>query len=436
LNVHAQTVPLHVSGTGGSVVNLGELVMILELQRQGLTISAISRRTGLDRKTVRKCLERGLTMPSYGPRAPRPQVIDSYLGYLRERLERVPELTAVRLLRELRELGYGGGYTSVKDAVRALRPRALAFEHRFETPPGEQAQVDFAHFKVVFENDPTRVQVVWLFSLVLGHSRWLWARFVGHQDLATLLVCHTEAFAALGGVPRSVLYDRMRSVVIDVGEDGEVIYNAKLLDLARHYGFIPRACAAYRAKTKGKVERPFRYIRQDFFLGRTFRDLEDLNAQLAAWLATVANVRVHGTTGRVIAEAFAEERPALQPLPALPYRAVLAIERRVSRDGMVSVGGNDYSVPDGICTRVVEVHRLIDAVQIFADGDRVAVHALARGRGQRIVAPGHRRWPPPGRRRGSVPASAAGAGPGDAVRRRSLQVYAAIGQQLARTGVP
>jgi len=274
--------------------------MILELQRQGLTIAAISRRTGWDRKTVRKCLRQGLAVPTYGPRAPRPQLIDPFLAYLRERLERVPELTAVRLLRELRALGYGGGYTSVKDAVRAWRPRALAFEHRFETPAGEQAQVDFAHFKVVFENEPTRVQVVWLFSLVLGHSRWLWARFVAHQDLPTLLACHAEAFAALGGVPRTVLYDRMRAVVSDVDPQGEVIYNAKLLELARHYGFTPRACAAYRAKTKGKVERPFRYLRQDFFLGRTFRDLEDLNAQLAGWLATVANVRVYGTTGRVV----------------------------------------------------------------------------------------------------------------------------------------
>lgn len=419
------------------MVSLGELVMILELQRQGLTISAISRQTGWDRKTVRKCIRQGLAVPSYGPRAPRPQVIDPFLAYVRERLERVPGLTAVRLLRELRALGYGGGYTSVKDAVRALRPRALAFEHRFETPAGEQAQVDFAHFKVVFESDPTRVQVVWLFSLVLGSSRWLWARFVAHQDLASLLACHAEAFGALGGVPRTVLYDRMRAVVIDVGADGAVIYNAKLLDLARHYGFTPRACAAYRAKTKGKVERPFRYLRQDFFLGRTFRDLEDLNAQLEEWLATVANVRVHGTTGRVIAEALAEERLALQPLPAVPYRAVLAIERRVSRDGMVSVGGNEYSVPDGIRVRVVEVHTLIDELQIFADGSLVAVHALARGRGQRIVAPGHRRWPPPRtRRRATLPSRAPLGRPGESVACRSLQVYAAVGQQLAQAGVP
>lgn len=418
------------------MVTLGELVMILDLHRQGLTISAISRRTGLDRKTVRKCIRQGLAMPGYGPRAPRPQLIEPYLAYLRERLGQVPELTAVRLLRELRALGYGGGYTSVKDAVRALRPRALAFEHRFETPAGEQAQVDFAHFKVAFESEPERVQVVWLFSLVLGHSRWLWARFVAHQDLPTLLACHAEAFTALGGVPRTVLYDRMRSVVVGVGAEGEVIYNAKLLDLARHYGFTPRACAAYRAKTKGKVERPFRYIRQDFFLGRTFRDRDDLNAQLVEWLATVANVRVHGTTGRVIAEAFAEEQPALQPLPAVPYRAVLAIERRVSRDGMVSVGGNEYSVPDGIRVRGVEVHRLIDELHIFAEGEQVAVHALARGRGQRIVAPGHRRWPPPGRRRGSAPATALTGRPGDIVMRRALQVYAAIGQQLAQADRP
>jgi len=176
---------------------------------------------------------------------------------------------------------------------------------------------------------------VWLFSLVLGFSRLIWARFVVHQDLPAVLRCHASAFEALGGVPREVLNDRMKTAVIGEGETGGIVYNRALVDLARHYGFHPRACKPYRAKTKGKVERPFRYIREDFFLARSFCNHDDLNAQLRRWLDTVANPRAHATTRRVVNEAFAEERAALRPLPLAPFRSVLKLERRISREGMV-----------------------------------------------------------------------------------------------------
>lgn len=194
--------------------------------------------------------------------------------------------------------------------------------------------------------------------MVLGYSRHIWARFVLHRDLQTVLRCHISAFAALGGVPGEILYDRLKTAVTGESEDGHIVYNRSLVALAVHYGFLPLACRPYRAyrpKTKGKVERPFRYVREDFFLARRFRDLEDLNAQLGGWHAAVANVRLHGTTQRVDAEACAEERPSLQPLPLVPFRAVLRLERRVTHEGLVSVGGNFYSVPDRT-RRLVEVH--------------------------------------------------------------------------------
>ena len=142
------------------------------------------------------------------------------------------------------------------------------FEVRFETPPGEQAQVDFAQFQVVFTDEPSVMRIVWLFSLVLGYSRLIWARFVAHRDLQIVLRCHMAAFAALGGVPRQVLYDRMKTAVIGEDDQAHIVYNRALIDFAGHYGFHPKACRPYRAKTKGKVERPFRYIREDFFLAR------------------------------------------------------------------------------------------------------------------------------------------------------------------------
>ena len=169
-----------------------------------------------------------------------------------------------------------------------------------------------------------------------------------------------------------------------------MVFNETLLDLARHHGFTPRACKPYRAKTKGKVERPFRYIRQDFFLGRTFQNLDDLNRQLADWLDRVANARTHGTTGRVVVEAFAEEKPALGPLPAVPFRALLALQRRITKDGMVSLDGNLYSVPDGIRKRAVEVQVLPGEIRILEDGVPVAIHPPLNGRGQRSLLKGHR----------------------------------------------
>jgi transposase len=339
-----------------------------------------------------------------------------------------PGLTATRLLREIREQGYGGGYTAVTDFLREVRPRpATSFEVRFETPPGEQAQVDFAQFEVVFTDEPGAVRKVWLFSLVLGYSRLIWAHFVAHQDLQTVLRCHMAAFAALGGVPCEILYDRMKTAVIGENAEAHIVYNRALIDFARHYRFQPKACRPYRAKTKGKVERPFRYIREDFFLARTFRNIDDLNAQLAYWLATVANPRVHATTRRVVSEAFAEEK--LQPLPLVPFCTVLKLERRVSHEGMVSVGGNLYSVPDATRKRVVEVHTLADEIRIFEAGRLIAAHPVLEGRHQRRVSPGHRRMPTAqtARESGAVLIGRVG----DVVARRSLDFYEAVARRLA-----
>jgi transposase len=302
------------------VIRLGELVMILDLHRQGLSVSAIARQLERDRKTVRKYIERGLAAPAYNPREPRPAVVTPFAAYLRDRIAAFSELTGSRLLREIRELGYAGGYTAVKDFLRTIRPRALqAFERRFETPPGKQAQVDFAFFRTVFTDQPDAERIIWLFSMVLGHNRMMWGRFVAHQDLQTVLCCHIGAFEALGGAPAEILYDRMKTAVLGEVDDQGIVYNRKLLDLAAHYRFLPKACPPYRAKTKGKVERPFRYVREDFFRGGSFRNLDDLNGQFRRWLDTVANPRRHATTGRVVLEHFAEEKPYLKALPAMPF---------------------------------------------------------------------------------------------------------------------
>jgi len=410
------------------MVRLGEIILIHDLKRQGLSLSAIARKTGFDRKTVRKYLDQGIDVPVYGPRLPRGRVVDAYTDYLRSRVADYPDLSGKRLLREIRDLGYDGGYTAVTDFLREVRPSGRTpFERRFETPPGKQAQVDFAEFTVSFTNEPGIARKVWLFSMVLGHSRWLWGRFCASQNLQTVLRCHIAAFAAMDGAPVEVLYDRMKTAVIGEDAEGVVTYNASLVAALAHYGSAPKACRPYRAKTKGKVERPFRYIRQDFFLARSFRNLDDLNAQFNDWRAGIANARTHATTGRVVSEAFAEEQPALITAPAMPYDAVLTVERRVSHEGMVSVGGNLYSVPDTTQKRRVEVQHHPEKVRIFEDGTLIADHPVLEGKNRRRVDPGHRKAPPP-----RIEAVEIEPAPG--VPRRPLEFYEAVGQRLATGG--
>lgn len=407
------------------VKGLREIFLIHDLKKQGLSITAIARKVGCDRKTVRKHLERGMEAPVYGPRPSRPRVVEPYEAYLRERVLSFPELSGARLLREIRQMGYEGGYTAVTDFLREVRPAApRPFERRFETPPGRQAQMDFAEFAVEFADEPGVVRKVWLFTMILGHSRWLWGRYVASQNLQSVMRCHIAAFEAIGGVPEEILYDRMKTAVIGEDEVGVVSYNASLVALLNHYGVVPRACRPYRAKTKGKIERPYRYIRQDFFLARAFRNLDDLNAQFDTWRTEVANPRVHATTRRVVEDAFAEELPHLKPSPAISYEAVLTIERRVSKDGMVSVGGNLYSVPDTARKRLLEVQHHATEVRIFEDGTLIARHPVLEGKGLRRVDPAHRKAPPV-RPPHQLPVHGL---------RRPLEFYDAVGRRLAAGG--
>jgi transposase len=201
----------------------------------------------LDRKTVRKYLDRGLEVPVYGPREPRPRLLEPYEGYLSEKIRNCPGLSGRRLFREITALGYTGGYSAVTDYLRSIRPELpRVFERRFETEPGQQARADFAAFSVAFTDAPGIMRKVWLFSFVRGHSRWLWGRFCANQKLETVLRCHVAAFAACGGATSEVLYDRMKTAVLGEDAAGIVVYNPSLVAMLDHDGSAPKACKAYR----------------------------------------------------------------------------------------------------------------------------------------------------------------------------------------------
>jgi len=385
-----------------------EAVIVLQhYLEEGLSKSAIARKLGVTRRTVQRYAKTGTRASRYGPRPSRPGPLAPYVAYLRGRLSDYPELSAVRLLAELRPLGFTGGYTTVKDFVRMHRPRLpVAFETRFEVDPGEQAQVDFATFQTPFGT-------VYALLIVLSWSRALWVRFSVHQDELTVLGGLHRAFEAFGGVPRTLLFDRMKTAVVGAEADGTAIFNAELARFARHCGFTPRACRPYRAKTKGRVERSVAYLRDSFFYGRTFRDLADLNNQCATWLHQTANARVHATTHAVPATRLLEEQPHLRPLSAEPYVPLVTVGRRITRDGFISYNGNDYSVPDGFATqgtqgtqgtratREVVVRATLTELRLFHDDTLIATHPLLDGRGARQLAPGHRasRRPSPSIRR-------------------------------------
>ncbi|MFK7892716.1 MAG: IS21 family transposase [Granulosicoccus sp.] len=412
--------------------SLGNIFMIHQLKDEGHSVSEIARRLNMDRKTVRRYLARGLEPPAYTSRPAIGSCLEPFKPYLKQQLESHPGLSATRLLREIKAMGFPGSYTLLTDYLRSIRPaQPKHFEHRFETAPGQQAQVDFARFATRFRSEPEVERIVWLFSMVLGHSRYLYGQFAWRQTLDTVVRCHIAAFNEFGGGPHQCLYDRMRTAVLGEPEPGQVIYHPTLISLGSHYGFMPRACKPYRAKTKGKVERPFVYVRQDFFLGKRFDDINDLNEQFTHWRQTIANARVHGTTQRIVSDAFAEEQSALIGLPVSHFNDVLSMERRITRDGMVSVDGNLYSVPDGTQSRQVQVERTATELRILDGQELLAVHELLLGKHQRQVSNGHRTRA----RSTPIPHDAAQTTlerEGDNVACRELAIYESIGSVLAQ----
>jgi transposase len=316
-------------------------VLLTHYLEQGLSKSAAARKLGVDRRTINRWvasgqLERELETGQVPRpvRKQRPSKLEPYKSIILARLERYPELTTVRLFDEIRAAGYTGGLTQLKIFVQQVRPKPLPDPVvRFETEPGAQAQVDFAEFSFPWGKR-------YALLLVLGYSRLLWLRFYPKQDMRTLFAGLEEAFAFFGGVPREILFDQMASVITRDLRDqgGKLVENAEFLRFAAHWGFRVRACRPYRARTKGKVERPIRYLRESFVYGRDFVSDEDLNDQAERWLRQVANVRVHRTTRERPVERFSEaEQSALLPLASRAYQSLILLPMPQTRPRSRSV---------------------------------------------------------------------------------------------------
>lgn len=364
---------------------------VIELKRQGLSIRAISRLTGYDRKTISRYLASPEARPVYGPRAPVVGKLEPFKAYLRERLQ-AGVWNASVLLRELRERGYGGGYTLLTDWLRPQRQQAESIAvQRFETPPGKQAQVDWGHLGWL--NEEGRERKLWGFTMTLGYSRRMAAAAATDQKLGTLLLMHEAAFYEWGAVPDEILYDRMKTVWTGVDERGEIVWNAIFLDFARYWGFTPRLCRPYRAQTKGKVELGVKYVRRNFLCGLQGREpagLAGLNTELRWWLAEVANRRVHGTTHEQVMARWEADGAAMHPVNGrLPYPYIDDEQRKVARDAYVSWKGSRYSVPWEYSGKEVWVRDDGPSVEIRYSAERIAVHAPAAERHQVVTLRHH-----------------------------------------------
>ena len=351
-------------------------------------VGTIASELGVHPDTVRRVIHSDAFAPR--ARAIRPTLLAPYKDFIEQTLEKHPRLRATRLYEMLTSRGYAGSVIQLRRYVKTVRPKSKheAFL-RLETLPGEQGQVDWGHFGKLQVGSATRA--LSCFVLVLSHSRAMFARFFLSQTMDCFLRGHVEAFDALGGVPRVLLYDNLKSVVIE--RDGDLMrLHPRILELAGHYHFGPRACAPYRGNEKGKVERTIRYLRDSFFAARKFASLAELNSQLTRWIEDIAHRRpVPGDPSRrAVAAALAQEREILLPLPENPFPTDLVRPARSGKTPYIRFDKNDYSIPHTLIRQSLTLVASETRVRILdCEQTTVADHPRSYDHKQRIEDEAH-----------------------------------------------
>jgi len=365
-------------------ISTKEWIMLQTLLDEGVPKTRIADKLQINRKTVDRHAEDH--EPPTHKRSTRSSALDPYKEHIQQRLAKY-ELTAMKLFTEIQAQGYHGSYPVVQRYVKSIRPaQPKPVYVRFETAPGQQAQVDWSSFGRI--NYLGQSRPLSCFALVLGYSRLLYAEFAVSEDLPTLVQCHLNAFRYVGGVPREILYDQMKTVVLS-WSPSQIEWNPQFADFAKTFGFELRVCRPYRAQTKGKIERPFGYIAESFFAGLDIEHLtlEELNTLLRHWLDHIANIRVHRTTHCVPFERLKEEH--LLALPDRTYVVEMVETRKSHKDSHLDYQGNRYSVPFQYARRELTVRVQGDLLRIF-DGDKlIATHALCRQKGRMVTDSAH-----------------------------------------------
>jgi len=346
----------------------------------------IARELGVHASVVRRVL--GQAGQVAETQAARPLMVEPYLPFIRETLARYPKLRASRIWEMVRARGYKGQQSRFREIIAELRPRPKAEAYlRLSTLPGEQGQVDWAHFGKLRVGRAERPLMA--FVLVLSWSRRVYVRFFVDARMPNFLGGHVRAFERLGGVPRVLLYDNLKSAVLERSGDA-IRFHPTLLALAAHYRFQPRPCAPARGNEKGRVERAIRYLRESFFAARSFVDLADLNAQAEAWCEGPAMDRSwREDQARTVREATGEEQPRLLPLPAVAFPCEEQVAVCVGKTPYLRFDLNDYSVPHDCVQRELQVVAAQDIVRVVDGARVVATHPRSYDRGRRIEDPAH-----------------------------------------------
>lgn len=347
-------------------------------------IGTIAAQLNLHPETVRGAIH----ADHFGRRtAPRATLTDPYLDFIRATLAQYPRLRATRLYEMVKQRGYTGSVVQLRRVVANLRPAKREAFFRLSTLPGEQAQADWASFGEVRIGRARRR--LSCFVLTLSYSRALYLEFFLDQSLESLLLAHVRAFTDWGRVPRVILYDNMRSVVLE--RRGEAVhFHPRMLELCAHYHFAPRPCRPARGNEKGRVERAIQYIRHSFFAARSFSDLEEFNLKARGWRDEIAHTRPWpGDDTRTVAQAWAEEQPHLLPLPQHPFETDLVRPVRSDKTIYVHFDLNDYSIPPAAVGKHLTLVANPEFVRVLDGGQEIARHRRSYDRGNRIDDPAH-----------------------------------------------
>jgi len=316
-------------------------------------------------------------------RTRRASIIDPYLPFIIETLNEFPTLTAARLYDMAKQRGFQGGPSQFRQRIGELRPRKLPEAYlRLKTLPGEQAQVDWGHFGHIQIGKAKRPLMA--FVMVLSWSRQIFCQFYLNQQMENFLRGHVAAFEAWHGLPKVLLYDNLKSAVLE--RQGQAIrFHPTLLDLASHYHFEPRAAAPARGNEKGRVERAIRYIRDNFFAGRRFQSLDELNAQATDWyLGISADRRCPENTEFTVREAFLQEHPSLIALPENPFNTREQVQVRAQKTPYVRFDLNDYSIPHHYVQKCLTVNACLKQVRIIDGDELIAEHPRCFSKGEQI----------------------------------------------------
>lgn len=353
-------------------------------EQKGLKPAQIAAELGLDVRTVAKWLEQKRFRPRKS--SWRPSKLDPFKDSIVRMLEAHP-YSAAQILQRIREEGYEGAYTVVKDFVRKVRPKRSHAFLKLAFAPGECAQVDWGHFRSIRVGEAYRR--LSFFVMVLCYSRLMYVEFTVSQTMEHWLSCHQNAFTAFGRVPGKVMVDNLRSAVLKRIIGLDPILNPVYLDFANHFGFTIVPCGVRKGNEKGRVENGVGYVKKNFLSGFELPDFSAINPAARLWLDTVANVRIHGETKRKPIEMFEEERQFLLPLPPHPYDIGIISQVRASSQFRVSLDSNHYSVPSEYAGASLTLKSYPDRLCIYHGEKLIARHTRSYERNQDLEDPDH-----------------------------------------------